>query len=117
MNARKSKWLDGKNDGQMDGWMGKWMSGCCRGKWSKFLTNIYSWNHSSCHDFQWQVNQQCLSWRLRNRKSGRMERGRKKASSLSQPLCQVIASFPVLPTVFLCGYHNIYFIGRETEWD
>lgn len=48
-------------------------------------------------------------------KSGRMERGWEEASSLSQPLCQVVASFPVLQQ--FSSVDTIVSIDRETEWD
>lgn len=58
--------MDGLVSGGVDD---VWTSGV------SFLQTFMGRNHSSCHDFQWQVNQQCLSWRLRSSKSGRMERG------------------------------------------
>lgn len=91
--------------GWTNGWMDKWMNGW---GWASGVTITFS-GKSVNNDYH--GNQGAGSrreWRQR------ME-ARLFHEPTSQQLWQVITLFPVLPTVFLCGYHDLHFTDGETK--
>lgn len=97
--------------------MGKWMSGWCMGKWSVFHKHLWVGIPHPAMTFNGRSTNNVYHGDRGAESQGERREDGSKPLLWASHCARSPNSFSDLPTVFLCGYHNLHFTDRETEWD